>query len=576
MHWRLTLVTLLASAARCFSSPSMAPTTTSTPQDPFKEATSLANAPKDSQYLIASQLAEVSPAALREFAHASEALRVATLPSIYRHLRLGKSGSIRGRAYQALIANFQDNHEKGAIAKHVRSITVTEKLPTKDLALILERISELGKLHDLSWNTAAHMPKDIYDKLHSSWPDLEISVTVLDRQNVKTVTDRQMDMRLLSSPLLRRLTYVVYNQGYQAEHPSRSEWPKLTQALVDGGHVRVLRVQTQSDGREIDGYVSEYDGVQVIQNSEPEKLARLDISAHTRLPQLEELSINTQRYWGSSSYLWDAEHCLLLRNAMDWSHLRKLDFGSDNPHTFFSTFTGLLPNLKALCFEVMGESVAEATKFIESLDSLESLYVGQAQAGLDELWPAIMKHKQSLKELILGPALGSYYSTQYPDRSRLEEIAHQLPGLERLGWDIPCNHNVDPTHLEIISTMNLKKLDLFVRIPDAASAYSDKLVFDFLNPQPDPPLDKARSKQAAIAIAEQISAKQQHPLDWLTLHISRVVYRDRAEPFLMQAKLQLRRREDASADAGGEEKYEVRGSMAWYGLLSLEEELSLE
>jgi len=567
MNLLLTLAALLASAPFCFSASSMAPTTAS----PSVAATP---SPQDPYYLIVSELMETSPAMLHDYTQSSEALRAAALPSVYRHLRLerGDKSSRKREAYRALIANLRDNQEGGGIAKHVRSITVKEEIPAEDLMLMLERISEHGTLNDLSWNTAAHMSKGVYNKLHSTWPDLEISVTVVDRQNVGNAAHRQMDMQLLSSPLLRQLTYVVYNQGYQAAQPSRSEWPKLTQALVEGGNLRVLRVQTQSDGREIDGYVSEYDGVQVIQNSEPEKLARLDISDHTRLPQLEELSINTQRHWGCSSYLWDNEHCLLLRNAMDWSRLRKLDFGSDNPHTFFTTFTGLLPNLKALRFEVMDGSAAAAKTFIESLNSLESLYVGQAQAGLDELWPAIMQHKTSLKELILGPALGSYYSTQYSDRSRLKEVADQLPALERLGWDIPCTKNVDEEHLEIISTMNLKKLDIFLRIPDAASDYSDAIIFDFFGSTPAPPLDKEKSKKAAIEIAERISEKQKNPLHWLTLHISRVGYQDRAETYLMQAKLQLRRTEDARA----EEKYEIRGSMQWYGLLSLEEELSLE
>lgn len=286
------------------------------------------------------------------------------------------------------------------------------------------------------------MPTGVYDKLHSTWPELEISVTVLDRQYAKTAAYRRMDLRLLSSPRLIRLTYFVYNQGYDAAHPARSEWPKLTKALVDGGSLRALRLQTKSDGREIDGYVSEYDGPQVVPDSEPEKLARLDISADTRLPQLEELSIDVPRPWGSSSYLWDSEHCLLLRDAMDWSRLRKLDFGMDNPHDFFTTFTGVLPNLKALRFEVRDGHAAAAKKFIGSINALESLYVGKAQAGLDELWPAILQHKKSLKELIFGPALGREFSTQYSDLSRLKEVVDNFPGLDRLGWDIPFKTNV--------------------------------------------------------------------------------------------------------------------------------------
>lgn len=244
-----------------------------------------------------------------------------------------------------------------------------------------------------------------------------------------------MDTRLLSSPLLVSLIYTIYNQGYHAEQPSRSEWPKLTQALVAGGNVRVLRIQSQQDG-------TEYRGTKILDDNEPKKLTRLDITPESRLPPLEELSIDIQLYWGGSSYLWDAEHCLMLRDAMDWSHLRKLDFGGDNPYVFFSAFTGLLPNLRALRFGVTEGQVRPAKVFIKHLTAVESLDIARAQLGIDALWPAIMKHKNTLKEIILRPTTSGYYAPQYIDFSRLETIAEEFPALQRLGWDVPCKENV--------------------------------------------------------------------------------------------------------------------------------------
>ncbi|KAF2852949.1 hypothetical protein T440DRAFT_487950 [Plenodomus tracheiphilus IPT5] len=530
----------------------------------------LESAPDDIHHLLLSQLADTSPSAIFNLAQSSKTLRAAALPIVYRKLILnhGPKKSNTRQAYTALVEKFRTDNDC-EIAKHVRSITVKSEIPPEDLMLILNKISEHGNLLTLNWKTAAHMSRGNYDKLHSTWPKLEISVTVVDRQNVKSIAHRQMDMRLLSSPLLTRLTYVVYNQGYQASLPSRSEWPKLTRALVAGGNVRVLRIQSQSDGED-------YFGVKIVQDSEPEKLARLDLVPAIRLPQLEELSINSQRYYGASTYLWDTEHCLLLRDAMDWSRLRKLDFGADNPDVFFTTFTSRLPSLKSLRFEVNNWFLEPAVRFIESIDALESIHIDEVQKNIQPLWPAIMQHKASLKKLIFGPTLGHYYSTQHVDLGRLEEIVTSIPGLEHLGWDMPCEENIDPKHITLVSNLNLQKLDIFFRLPDAASDFSDMLVLAGIDGAAPPSLDKERSKKVAMDIFESVSKDHKSPLEWLTLHISRIGYHDRAEPYLVQAKLQLRKRRDVSMDMVGEQRYETRGAIEWRGLISLEEELSLE
>lgn len=272
------------------------------------------------------------------------------------------------------------------------------------------------------------MPESVLDKLTVTWPDLELSVHVLDRH--KAVLHRQMDIRLLSSPLLKSLTYNIIRGGYHARDPAPSEWPKLTQALVAGGQVRVLRIQSQPDG-------SSYNGTEILDDAEPKKLMRLDITSGTRLPALEEFGLFQQRDYGDPTYLWDEEHCHMLRDSMDWSRLRKLDFGIDRPDAFFTTFTGLLPQLKALRFGAHNESFGPVIGFMDSVTALEALDIGRSQYFFDALWPSVMKHKDTLKELVLRPSRSAYHSLQY-----LEMIAEQFPLLECLGWDIPCDTKV--------------------------------------------------------------------------------------------------------------------------------------
>ena len=282
------------------------------------------------------------------------------------------------------------------------------------------------------------MTDDIYDKLHQAWPDLELSVCVHGRQAARVPANRQMDIRLLSSPLLVKLQYTVYSQGYRANQKVRSEWPKFIQAVVAGNSVRFLQIQTEEDGNE-----SEYRGVQIIGPSEPKHLARPEILPNIRLSQLEELSITAPHYWGGSTYLWDTDHCSLLRDALDLSRLRTLDFGNDSPNALFTAFRGLIPNLEAIRFGVVG-SVEAARQLIESASALKSLDIARILPVMDTLWPAIQKHKGSLTTLVLRPTIGSYCSPCHMDFGLLEKIA-SFPALQRLGWDIPCNTNVHNT-----------------------------------------------------------------------------------------------------------------------------------
>jgi hypothetical protein len=279
------------------------------------------------------------------------------------------------------------------------------------------------------------MTNSVYEILHTTWPNLKLSVCVLDRQTNVYAAHRRMDMKLLSSPLLKKLAYNVFYQGYNAGEPARCEWPKLTQAIIAGGNLRVLKIHSERDG-------SHDFRTKVLDESESKKLMRLDIEPRTRLPALEELTISEQWGWGSSTYLWDSYHCRVLREAMDWSRLRKLDFGGDRPDKFFVAFKGIVPELKSLRFGVRDGSMAAVIHFMESITALDSLDIAEAKNAIDALWPAIDRHKESLRELILRPTKGTYGSPEYMAFDRLETVAKEFSSLNHLGWDVPCDTNV--------------------------------------------------------------------------------------------------------------------------------------
>ncbi|KAH3914550.1 hypothetical protein HBH56_090730 [Parastagonospora nodorum] len=522
---------------------------------------------EDVQHLIASKLVSFSQASVSALSQSSQSLRQATVSLVYRNivLKRGEDRSKTAQRYEYLIELFR-KEEQCSVARHVRSITVKDDVPPEDLMMILTRISQCGVLNKLSWETTVHISQVVLDKLHATWPKLELLVHVLDREHARDVRHRQMDEKLLSSPLLRNLTYNAFFQGYEAHKPARSEWPKLTRAIAAGGNLRMLRIQSQQDG-------NEYRGIKVLNDTEPQKLMRFDMSPETHFPALEEFTLHEVRHYGSSSYLWDTEHCKMLRDSTDWSNLRTLNFASDMPTAFFTVFTGLLPELKSLRFGIpRGANGEAASKFIKSVRALESLDIDHSASTIDTLWPAIEQHNKTLETLILRGDFGSWDYPVHLEVSCLKKVVKEFPFLKRLGWDV--SWEMREKSLELISSMRLEKLDLFLHIPDEASDYSAELTQDAMGTRPAPELDIEGSRKAAIKIMEDISRVQIRPLERLTLHIVRTGRLDRWEPYLMFGKLQIRRRKDEGL--GGDNLYEFRGKQEWGGMGDLQEELSLE
>lgn len=129
--------------------------------------------------------------------------------------------------------------------------------------------------------------------------------------------------------------------------------------------------------------------------------------------------------------------------------------------------------------------------------------------------------------------------------------------------------------------MQLKKLDLCVHISYAACELSDELVAEMWGGV-IPPINRHGAINAAIKIAEAISASQPDPLQCLTLDISRGGHGDRGDWWPMGARFQIRNKGGPRGPRG--DKYEVRGTVDWYnpgymdynGRTSLREQLLLE
>lgn len=250
------------------------------------------------------------------------------------------------------------------------------------------------------------MPSSVLEKLHKTWPELDLSICVLGRRYAKDVIHRQIDEKLLSSPLLKSLTYEIIYEGYSSDSPMSPEWTKLTRAISSGGGLRVLRIKATSGG---------------VCGEEPDKALQLDVCRDSHLPALEEFTLD------GSFYHWDDEHSEMFARSVDTSRLHTLNFPTSMTASFFRAFKKQLPGLKKFRIGRCGSGHVIAD-FVKSIEGLELLAIDGQAPAIDVLWPAIMQHKNTLKSLCLRERVGV---------ARLEEVMNSFPSVTCLGWDVP-------------------------------------------------------------------------------------------------------------------------------------------
>jgi hypothetical protein len=123
--------------------------------------------------------------------------------------------------------------------------------------------------------------------------------------------------------------------------------------------------------------------------------------------------------------------------------------------------------------------------------------------------------------------------------------------------------------LALVSCMKLERLDLFMDIPGSANDYCGKLIAEGMGAMRSPSLDKKRSQAAAVEMMQNLAIASGHWPERLTLHLTRMSYCDRADPYRLWAKLQVRH----SKRAGVHDHFEFCGKQEWN---SREEDLELE
>jgi hypothetical protein len=271
------------------------------------------------------------------------------------------------------------------------------------------------------------IPEDIITKLEDQWPDARLSVT--NHRRLDAVDeDRDVDTRLLSSPLLYSLRFTIYYFG------DRSEFQKLKDILLKSTRLRVLHLKI-CEGLQI--HSSGY--------GPPQEL-NLALLPSDRLAPLHELMVSD---W--PPYYFSPGHCEIWSECMDWTELKSLDLGSGCPGDFFNRFLGRVPNLKSLRlgfddvnpwpYELLPCGEPDSVRgFIESIDDLHELFITNQIEDPEVLFPAIVKHRGSLQTLgFHTPPDTSYYKRDAPGvwtTEQLTQLREQFTKLSRLEIDL--------------------------------------------------------------------------------------------------------------------------------------------
>lgn len=273
-------------------------------------------------------------------------------------------------------------------------------------------------------------------KLEKQWPDVKV--------NVKHNHPRDIDKRLMASPLLHGLTFGINNwkMGHEA-HEQFTRLPELRDILLNNPQLRVLDIKTK--------YSWMTNGRAWPESERKAHIMNMPLQSSDRLPTLFEL-----RFSGPDTYELDLAQCQLWGQCMDWSQLRLLDLGLSCPQHFFEQIGSRLVSLKSLTMGVRtgdrkythwkygpmtcdSQSFEPVTRFLRSVPGLHELRTTELDTAASYVVPAIMESQGSLRTL-------SYHASMYPryrqkpfpsvwKTAQLDELRRRTPDLVDLEID---------------------------------------------------------------------------------------------------------------------------------------------
>lgn len=363
-------------------------------------------------------LALESRESVRTLRCASRFCKLLADPTLYRHVELhdDKNGTVtKATAYK--VRRLLDRTD--TFSDHVRelrlhSLAIFDQYHRTGLNDVsdLERILKgLSFLVSFTWSLNKDIPKSILDILEQRWPDLKLKVSNHNRPTFNS--------SLLATSLLHSLRVNVTPGNIDLYQPldKHLKMSELKEVLVQTPRLQKLNI-----------YFSE--GALRRERANDLSLLQLPLDVSDRLPSLHELTISGH----TDMYEWDLRHCELLRQCMDWSHLRQLDLGVGCPEHLFDQVGPHLYNLRSFKMGASCEKLGPIIQILHNHRGLQELDITDLNSSTQILVPVILDHQTSLQRL-------SYRSVSYPRRehlwtmAQLRELRDQCPKLSHLEID---------------------------------------------------------------------------------------------------------------------------------------------
>lgn len=563
------------------------------PEPKQKASFDIANLCEDLRHIILTDILQTSPSTLFSLALVCRTYNTIATPYLYRNVvlcdeRSNPWNTAKRRIAEQLLYKLRERGKR-SVGQYIRELRVEEL----DSQLALEDILDcIENLRIFRWNANTTITSSVLFKLHTKWPDLKICIHNHKRNEAATL-DRALDTALLSSTQLDSLDTTIYMDATGIA-PFYSEWPELTRLLQKGGNCRSLEIHAQKDANRMVPKIFE----------DPANIggSHFQLKTGSKLPALEELSISSSGR--RTAYQFDGVHCALLKEALDWSRMRRLEFMDGFPDRFLSELCGHVPNLEHLRLRLPEESNSApevAARLISSVKQLKSLDLTGLETWIDVLWSAIKAHRETLETFVSRSHRHSYMSTDFIGAQFLESLASDFPRLrhlgingklrdmrtgaqvsgiksplyfyshlpakarERLYWSIRANKlQLDEDYLAPLLKMDLHTLDLTLLLPNGPSVFTATESVDSTHSYL-PSLSIKRSKTVAVMLGERISRAQRRPLQNLNMCFLRrnfeVAYSGLT---LMEARMQLRRSDRDDVEMMDElGRWKVKGAVEW-------------
>ena len=318
---------------------------------------------------------------------------------IYRSLSLNDTDEIVAEKVQRLL------DPNNRLSEFVRELKILECKGNHGIlaANLCNIIQCLPHLHTFTCEsrdsrTDSKIPDEVIQALAQYHPQADLVVQKHDRADT--------DWTLLSTPLLHSLSFSIHNYTATVtatdQREQYSKLPELRKVLLQSPNLKKLNIEFKRNW--INGRM-EWSG-----DCAHPALLQLPLEPTDRLPSLHELSFSGP----PETYEFDLQHCILLRECMDWTHLQRLDLGISCPQYFFEQIGSQLSSLRALSMGIRTgdrrykswlqgpltcNDLETVTRFLEALPRLHELRLTDFCDAAEEIVPAILTNQTELRVL---------------------------------------------------------------------------------------------------------------------------------------------------------------------------------